>query len=86
MGPFLPQPPIKLTTNAALQDNYLMMENSQTRMVSMTIEALCNSINSCLIKFPHYLGFNVQILLVLAEWCLPNLPLAIAYELDCRVR
>ena len=33
--------------------------------------------------FPTLLGPNVQIFLVLAEWWLPNLPLAIAYELAC---
>ena len=61
-------------------------ENGQMRKVSMTIEALYKSITSCLMNFPHYLDSNVNFLLVLAEWCLPDLPLAIVYELDYRVR
>jgi len=56
------------------------------RMVSAMIEVLCNSINSCLMYFQCYFVPNLQILLVLAEWCLLNLPLAIAYELACQAR
>src|SRR5882757_9509064 len=86
MEPFLLQPPTKLAANATRQlFMKRMMENGLMRMVSMMIEAICHSINSCLIKFPHYFGSNVQILPVLAEWCPPNLPLAIVYELDGRV-
>ena len=62
-----------------------MLQDNLMRMVSTTIEVLCNSMNSWLINLPRCLGSNVQNLLVLAEWYLPNLLLAIAWELACRI-
>ena len=65
------------------------MENGLTKMTGAAIEFLVSSTNSCIIILPHFL---VQMHLV----CLYSLsgggqlninpPLAIAYELACRVR
>jgi len=56
------------------------MENGLTRMASTTIEVLSIYISPYLI-IAAFIGPNVQSLLVLAEWCLPNSPLANVYEL-----
>jgi hypothetical protein len=55
-------------------------------MVSATIEILFISISPCLIIVPRFIGSNAACLLVLAEWSLPDPPLAIAYELAGQVR
>jgi len=61
-----------------------MTENGLMKMVSATIEVLFISISSCVIIFAAFIGPNVQNLLVLAEWCPPDPPLAIVYELAFR--
>jgi len=68
------------------------MENGLMRMVSTTIEVLSVSISSYVIISLHSLVQMYKVLLVLAEWCPPNLPLAIVYELvfwvhsNCKIK
>jgi hypothetical protein len=63
-----------------------MAENGLTKTVSATIEILSISISPSLILVLCFIGSNAPCLLVLAEWSLPDLPLAIAYELAGWVR
>jgi hypothetical protein len=58
-----------------------MTENGPTKMVSTMIEILSISISPCLIIVLCFIGSNAPCLLVLAEWSLPDPPLAIAYKL-----
>jgi len=80
-----PPAPVKLVANAVRQSSTRkMMENGLMRMVSATIEVLSVSISSYVIISLHSLVQMYKVLLVLAEWCLPNPPLAIVYELVFR--
>jgi hypothetical protein len=63
-----------------------MTENGPKKAVLTTIEILFISISPCVIFVPRFLVLNAPSLLVLAWWSLPNPPLAIVYELACRVR